>query len=78
MSVNQLKYQFFFSNTGLSSPTQQPPWEQKPHWIDHKPPQMPLHSHLPPPHSSHPPPQMGGYVPQYWYQPETNPALLST
>nr|ARM20313.1 distal-less [Cerapanorpa dubia]QMU24251.1 distal-less protein [Panorpa liui]UFQ59760.1 distal-less [Panorpa liui] len=24
-----------------------------------------------------PQPQMGGYVPQYWYQPETNPGLLT-
>lgn len=44
---------------------------------DHKPPQMTpqtnLQSHVPPSHA----PQMGGYMPQYWYQPETNPSLLT-
>ncbi|XP_037043624.1 homeotic protein distal-less isoform X2 [Bradysia coprophila] len=58
---------------GLSPPSQAP-WEQKPHWGDHKPPQMtPQPPHAPP--QSHA--QMGGYVPQYWYQPETNPSLLT-
>ncbi|XP_046810709.1 homeotic protein distal-less isoform X1 [Lucilia cuprina] len=70
-----------FPPTGLSPPTQAP-WDQKPHWIDHKPPQMtpqpphPAASH-PQTHHHNPPPQMGGYVPQYWYQPETNPSLLT-
>uniref|UniRef100_A0A1A9V9P3 Homeobox domain-containing protein n=2 Tax=Glossina TaxID=44049 RepID=A0A1A9V9P3_GLOAU len=69
-----------FPPTGLSPPTQAP-WDQKPHWIDHKPPQMtpqPPHpvTH-PQTHHHNPPPQMGGYVPQYWYQPETNPSLLT-
>ncbi|XP_073812201.1 homeotic protein distal-less isoform X2 [Musca autumnalis] len=71
-----------FPPTGLSPPTQAP-WDQKPHWIDHKPPQMtpqpphPAVSH-PQTHHHNPPPQMGGYVPhQYWYQPETNPSLLT-
>lgn len=42
--------------------------------IDHKPPQMPPQTHVPPPQH----PQMGGYMPpQYWYQPETNPSLLT-
>ncbi|CAO1361944.1 unnamed protein product [Diamesa serratosioi] len=64
---------------GLSPPSQTAPWEQKPppHWRDHKPPQMTpqtnLQSHVPPSHA----PQMGGYMPQYWYQPETNPSLLT-
>ncbi|XP_023037897.1 homeotic protein distal-less isoform X1 [Drosophila tropicalis] len=73
-----------FPPTGLSPPTQAT-WDQKPHWIDHKPPpQMtpqPPHpaAAAPHPHSHlhNPPPQMGGYVPQYWYQPETNPSLLT-
>lgn len=42
---------------------------------DHKPPQMPLQTHAPP-QPTHAP-QMGGYMPQYWYQPETNPSLLT-
>lgn len=75
---------------GLSPPSSQSaaaPWDQKPppsHWngqpmgsnvpqIDHKPPQMPPQTHVPP----HQHPQMGGYMPQYWYQPETNPSLLT-
>ncbi|XP_039482725.1 homeotic protein distal-less isoform X1 [Drosophila santomea] len=72
-----------FPPTGLSPPTQAP-WDQKPHWIDHKPPpQMtpqpphPAASLHPQTHHHNPPPQMGGYVPQYWYQPETNPSLVT-
>ncbi|CAO1325068.1 unnamed protein product, partial [Diamesa hyperborea] len=70
---------FLFAIEGLSPPSQTAPWEQKPppHWRDHKPPQMTpqtnLQSHVPPSHA----PQMGGYMPQYWYQPETNPSLLT-
>lgn len=77
-------------HAGLSPPSSQSaaaPWDQKPppsHWngqpmgsnvpqIDHKPPQMPPQTHVPP----HQHPQMGGYMPQYWYQPETNPSLLT-
>lgn len=41
---------------------------------DHKPPQMTPQTHAPP-QPTHP--QMGGYMPQYWYQPETNPSLLT-
>uniref|UniRef100_A0A182P7R5 Homeobox domain-containing protein n=1 Tax=Anopheles epiroticus TaxID=199890 RepID=A0A182P7R5_9DIPT len=61
---------------GLSPPSQAP-WEQKPppHW-DHKPPQMAPQTNHAPPQPTHAP-QMGGYVPQYWYQPETNPSLLT-
>uniref|UniRef100_A0A336M535 CSON011948 protein n=1 Tax=Culicoides sonorensis TaxID=179676 RepID=A0A336M535_CULSO len=56
---------------------------------DHKPPphmsmppssqaQLPPPNHgHPGPHQSHPGSQMGGYMPQYWYQPETNPSLLT-
>ncbi|XP_055387420.1 homeotic protein distal-less isoform X2 [Condylostylus longicornis] len=66
-----------FPPTGLSPPAQ-PPWDQKPHWIEHKPQiasQTPSHHlHSQPHHASQ---QMGGYVPQYWYQPETNPSLLT-
>lgn len=68
------------------------PWEQKPpsaYWngpnngmgpapdnqMDHKPPQMTHQTHIPP-QPTHAP-QMGGYMPQYWYQPETNPSLLT-
>ncbi|XP_055837436.1 homeotic protein distal-less isoform X2 [Episyrphus balteatus] len=63
-----------FPPTGLSPPTQAP-WDQKPHWIDHKPPPQMVPQ---PPHPTHQPtyhstPQMGGY----WYQPETNPSLLT-
>uniref|UniRef100_A0A1B0CN61 Uncharacterized protein n=3 Tax=Phlebotominae TaxID=7198 RepID=A0A1B0CN61_LUTLO len=29
-----------------------------------------------PPQAIHAP-QMSGYAPQYWYQPETNPSLLT-
>lgn len=82
----------FVSFQGLSPPSQAIPWEQKPppHWngpnsgggvlgnpnlIDHKPPQVTPQTHAPP-QSSHAP-QMGGYMPQYWYQPETNPSLLT-
>lgn len=43
--------------------------------IDHKPPQMAPQTHVPP-QPTHAP-QMGGYMPQYWYQPETNPSLLT-
>lgn len=46
---------------GLSPPGV--PW-------DHKPPPGP-------PQQPPQPPQMGGYVPQYWYQPESNPGLLT-
>uniref|UniRef100_A0A182QES6 Homeobox domain-containing protein n=1 Tax=Anopheles farauti TaxID=69004 RepID=A0A182QES6_9DIPT len=62
---------------GLSPPSQAP-WEQKPppHWADHKPPQMAPQTNHAPPQPTHAP-QMGGYVPQYWYQPETNPSLLT-
>ncbi|EDS43688.1 conserved hypothetical protein [Culex quinquefasciatus] len=62
---------------GLSPPSQAP-WEQKPppHWVDHKPPQMAPQTNHAPPQPTHAP-QMGGYVPQYWYQPETNPSLLT-
>lgn len=73
---------FFIYYLGLSPPSQVP-WEQKPipHWADHKPPPHTMSQAPPPPHT-HPPPQtthsqMGGYVPQYWYQPETNPSLLT-
>lgn len=45
--------------------------------IDHKPPQMAPQTHVPPQPSLHNAPQMGGYMPQYWYQPETNPSLLT-
>jgi homeobox protein DLX2 len=88
-----MKIFFFFVSfsLGLSPPSSQSagaPWDQKPppsHWngqpnpmgnlsqIDHKPPQMPPQTHVPPPQH----PQMGGYMPQYWYQPETNPSLLT-
>ncbi|XP_037926632.1 homeotic protein distal-less isoform X2 [Hermetia illucens] len=60
---------------GLSPPAQVP-WEQKPHWVDHKPPQMAPQPPHPPPQPTHAS-QMGSYVPQYWYQPETNPSLLT-
>lgn len=43
--------------------------------IDHKPPQMAPQTHVPP-QPTHAP-QMSGYMPQYWYQPETNPSLLT-
>jgi homeobox protein DLX2 len=43
--------------------------------LDHKPPQMAPQTHVPP-QPTHAP-QMGGYMPQYWYQPETNPSLLT-
>ncbi|XP_070507395.1 homeotic protein distal-less isoform X2 [Chironomus tepperi] len=42
--------------------------------IDHKP-QMAPQTHVPP-QPTHAP-QMSGYMPQYWYQPETNPSLLT-
>lgn len=79
--------------SGLSPPSQVPWEQKPlPQWggngVDHKPPphmSMPPSSQpqLPPPNHGHPGPQshpgaqMGGYMPQYWYQPETNPSLLT-
>lgn len=71
---------FYLISLGLSPPTQAPWKQEPPNWGDPKQPQMipaqPPPPHIPPPQPIHAP-QMGGYAPQYWYQPETNPSLLS-
>ncbi|XP_055702014.1 homeotic protein distal-less isoform X2 [Phlebotomus papatasi] len=61
---------------GLSPPAQVPWKQEPPHWGDHKQPQMTTQPPHAPPQAIHAP-QMSGYAPQYWYQPETNPSLLT-